>query len=65
MDMRFGIWNVRSLYSSGSLMTVVKEISKYWVFRAQADWTFILPSELPAKELHHLPRKMPLGGTMH
>jgi hypothetical protein len=27
--------------------------------RAQADWTFTLPSELPTKELHHLPRKMP------
>jgi hypothetical protein len=25
------------------------------VFRAQADWTFILPSELPTKELRHLP----------
>jgi hypothetical protein len=25
--------------------------------RAQADWIFILPSELPAKELRHLPRK--------
>jgi hypothetical protein len=25
----------------------------------QADWTFILPSELPTKELHHLLRKMP------
>jgi hypothetical protein len=35
----------------------------YRVFRAQADWTFILPSELPAKELHHLPRKMPPRGT--
>jgi hypothetical protein len=31
----------------------------YMMFRAQADWTFILPSELPAKELRHLPRKMP------
>jgi hypothetical protein len=30
----------------------------YWVFRAQADCTFILLSELPTKELHHLPRKM-------
>jgi hypothetical protein len=30
----------------------------YWVFRAQADWTFILPSELPTKEQRHLPRKM-------
>jgi hypothetical protein len=29
------------------------------VFRAQADWTFILPSELPTKELSHLPRKIP------
>jgi hypothetical protein len=29
------------------------------VFRAQADCTFILPSELPAKELRLLPRKMP------
>jgi hypothetical protein len=28
------------------------------VFRAQADWTFILPSELTTKELGHLPRKM-------
>jgi hypothetical protein len=32
---------------------------EYWVFRAQADWAFILPSELPTKELRHLPRKMP------
>jgi hypothetical protein len=29
MDMRFGTWNVRSLYRAGSLMTVAKEISKY------------------------------------
>jgi exonuclease III len=26
--MRFGTWNVRSLYREGSLMTVVSEISK-------------------------------------
>jgi hypothetical protein len=38
-------------------------IDKYRVFRVQADWTFILPSELPAKELRHLPRKMPPRGT--
>jgi hypothetical protein len=31
----------------------------YRVFRAQADWTLILQSELPTKELRHLPRKMP------
>jgi hypothetical protein len=29
MDMRFGTWNVRSLYRAGSFMTVVKEVSKY------------------------------------
>jgi hypothetical protein len=29
MDMRFGLWNVRSLYSVGSLMIVSKELSKY------------------------------------
>jgi hypothetical protein len=29
MDMRFGIWTVRSLYRAGSLMTVAKELSKY------------------------------------
>jgi hypothetical protein len=35
------------------------------VFRAQADWTFILPSQLPAKELRHLPRKIPPRGTTY
>jgi hypothetical protein len=34
-------------------------VALYRVFRAQADWTFILPSELLTKELRHLPRKMP------
>jgi exonuclease III len=29
MDMRFGLWNVRSLYRVGSLMTVLRELSKY------------------------------------
>jgi hypothetical protein len=37
----------------------------YRVFREQADWIFILPPELPAKELHHLPRKMPQRGTTY
>jgi exonuclease III len=31
MDMAFGTWNVRSLYRAGSLMTDVKEISKYTI----------------------------------
>jgi hypothetical protein len=35
------------------------QMGVYRVFRAQADRTFILPSELPTKELRHLPRKMP------
>jgi hypothetical protein len=30
MDIRFGLWNVRSLYyKAGSLMTVSRELSKY------------------------------------
>jgi hypothetical protein len=29
MDMRFGAWNVRSLYRAGSLMTVSKELARY------------------------------------
>jgi hypothetical protein len=29
MDMRFSMWNVRSLYRAGLLMTVVKELSKH------------------------------------
>jgi hypothetical protein len=29
MDMRFGTWNVRSMYRTGLLRTVGEEISKY------------------------------------
>jgi exonuclease III len=29
MDMRFGTWNVGSLYRIGSLMTVARELGKY------------------------------------
>jgi hypothetical protein len=29
MDIRFGLWNVRSLYRTGSLMTISRELSKY------------------------------------
>ncbi|PNF31301.1 hypothetical protein B7P43_G11552 [Cryptotermes secundus] len=29
MDMRFGMWNVRSMYRAGSLRAVVEEILKY------------------------------------
>jgi hypothetical protein len=36
----------------------------YWVFRAQT-YLDIHFTELPAKELHHLPRKMPLHGTTY
>jgi hypothetical protein len=37
----------------------------YQVFRAQADWTLILPLELLAKELRQLPRKMPPRDTTY
>jgi hypothetical protein len=29
MDMRFGTWNVRDLYRSGSLKMVARELGKY------------------------------------
>jgi hypothetical protein len=29
MDMRFGTWNAKSLYRSGSLKTVARELAKY------------------------------------
>jgi hypothetical protein len=35
------------------------------MFKVQADWTFILPSEFPAKALRHLQRKMPPRGTTY
>jgi len=28
-NMTFGIWNVRNLYRSGSLTTVVRELARY------------------------------------
>jgi hypothetical protein len=29
MDMRFGMWNIRSLYRVDSLMTVSRELTRY------------------------------------
>jgi hypothetical protein len=29
MDMSFGLWNVRSLYRVGSLLTVSRELARY------------------------------------
>jgi hypothetical protein len=29
MDMRFGTWNIRSMYRAGLLRAMVQEISKY------------------------------------
>jgi hypothetical protein len=42
-----------------------KTVQRYRVFRAQADWTFILQSEFFAKELRHLPKKMQPRGTTY
>jgi hypothetical protein len=47
------------------LQNKVMAPSSYQVFRAQADWTLILPSQFPAKELCHLPRNMPPRGTTY
>jgi hypothetical protein len=40
MDMRFGVWNVRSMYRAGSLRAVAEEISKYKLdlVRVQVRW---------------------------
>jgi hypothetical protein len=32
MDMRYGAWNVRSLYRVGSQVSVSKELSKYKLY---------------------------------
>jgi hypothetical protein len=29
MDLRFGLWNVRSLYKESSLITVLRELARY------------------------------------
>jgi hypothetical protein len=29
MDMKFGLWNVRSLYRAGSLITALRELPRY------------------------------------
>jgi hypothetical protein len=31
-DTRFRLWNVRSLYTAGSLMTVSRELSRYNIY---------------------------------
>jgi hypothetical protein len=40
MDMRFGLWNVRSLYRAGFLMTVSKELARFKLdlVRVQVRW---------------------------
>jgi hypothetical protein len=35
MDLRFGTWNVRSVYRVGSLRTVAEEVSKKWILERQ------------------------------
>jgi cellobiose-specific phosphotransferase system component IIC len=42
-----------------AIIIIIIVTVNYMVFKAQADWTFILPSEVPAKVLRHLPRNMP------
>jgi hypothetical protein len=32
MGMRFGTWNVRSLYMAGSLMAAARELARYTIF---------------------------------
>jgi hypothetical protein len=37
--MRFGTWNVKSLYNAGPLKTVAKEISKYKLDLVGLEWS--------------------------
>jgi hypothetical protein len=43
MDVRFGAWNVRSLYRASSLMMVVKEQSRYKL--VLSDGTEVVPNQ--------------------
>jgi hypothetical protein len=50
MDMRFGTWNVRSMYRAGSLRAVAEEISKYklnlvGVQEVRCDWGGTEPAD--------------------
>jgi hypothetical protein len=38
MDMRFGTWNIRSLYRVAPLMTVLRELSKYKLNLREVRW---------------------------
>jgi exonuclease III len=47
--MRFGTWNVKSLYRAGLLRTVVEEISKYksdLVGVQEVRWAEVAPNQL-------------------
>jgi hypothetical protein len=51
MDMRFGMWNIESLYGAGSLMKLSKELSKYVRFSGSmeggggSDGTEVAPNQ--------------------
>jgi hypothetical protein len=38
MDIRFGTWNVRSMYRVGSLMTVSRELARYSAGQMGGRW---------------------------
>jgi hypothetical protein len=53
MDMRFGTWNVRSMYRAGSLRAVAEEISKYRVIQEELPPLMELISEdILSKKCH-------------
>jgi hypothetical protein len=45
MDMRFGLWHIRSLYRADSLMTVSRELSIWWE-RRKSDGRAVEPNLL-------------------
>jgi hypothetical protein len=64
-DMKQFKCNTISDWNLHAMNDLNNRIRLYRLFRTQADWTFNLPSEFPAKELRHLPRKMPPRSTSY
>jgi hypothetical protein len=46
MHMRFELWNVRSLYTAGSLMTVSRELARYKLMGVQISDGRVVPPNL-------------------
>jgi hypothetical protein len=48
--MRFGTWNVRSLYRAGSLMAAARELARYKLKRRGISWLAAKTGQLLKKD---------------